>query len=181
MGYEFAFCHNGTIRNAKMLARGRFNSVGGTDSETLFCHILDHIEKHAICNWSEQHLINFWDFLVEVNRRPSKTQKKRNKLNVLMTDGATLIAYSDFFGNGTLHILTVPSCEMLKGGKALSDCSQDSRNPERSIAILATEPLDDDPGWVSMELGELCAFRNGVIVFRSGRATEAGLALLGSD
>jgi predicted glutamine amidotransferase len=178
MGYEFAFCHNGTILNAKMLARGRFNPVGGTDSEKLFCSILDHVEKHAIRSWSEINLINFWDFLVEVNRRPSKNHKKRNKLNLLLTDGATLIAYSDLYGNGTLHILKTQSCEMLK---ALSDCSQDNGNTERYTVILATEPLDNDAGWKAMEQGELVAMRGGVIVFRSGRATEAGLALLGND
>lgn len=143
--------------------------ASGTDSEALFCYILDHIEKHAILNWSEKNFIDFWKFLIVVNRRPRRNHKKRHKLNVLMTDGTTVIAYSDVFGRGTLHRLMILCCETLLVGSAPSDCSQDKKNPERSIAVFATKPLDDHPGWVSMARGELCAFRNGMIVFRSDR------------
>lgn len=164
-GRDYVFAHNGTIHNAKMLSLGRFRPVGGTDSERLFCHILDHLESRRIRRWSEKDFLEFWNFLVAVNRRVSDNQKSRNKLNMLLTDGNTLIAYSDVFGRGTLHKLTIsPQVEIDPA------CPQGDGIPGGSLTILTTKPLDDKPGWMSMQPGELCAVRSGVIVFSSGSA-----------
>jgi len=170
-GRDYAFAHNGTIRNIRRFPLGRHRPVGKTDSEYLFCHLLNYIEDRGICDWAEKDLLDFWKILIGINRRPTKDLNKPNKLNLLLTDGETLIAYTDFFGNGTLSRLILRvNGEVLAGGRKLPACSQIMENNEESICIVATRPVSCDKLWTSMEPGELCAFRDGVQVFSSGKA-----------
>ena len=167
---EYAFAHNGTIRSIRKFPLGRHKPVGGTDSEHLFCYILYFIEQRSICGWTEEDLIEFWKFLISINRRPTKDQGKPNKLNLLLSDGETLIAYTDFFGNGTLYRLMfgingdVDSDEI-----HTSECHELKDGTAKSICIVGTNPLGHHKRWVSTEPGELCAFRNGVQVFSTGK------------
>jgi len=171
MGREYAFAHNGTIHSIRRFSPSRRKPVGNTDSEHLFCYILSFIEQRGICGWTEEDLFEFWKFLIGINRRPTKDQEKPNKLNLLLSDGETLISYSDFYGIGTLYRLMLRvHGEVLARGRKLSACSQIMGNNEESICIVATRPVSCDKLWVSMEPGELCAFRNGVQVFSSERA-----------
>lgn len=169
-GREYAFAHNGTIRNIRRLPLCRHKPVGDTDSEHLFCHILNFIEQRNICGWTDDDLLDLWKLLISINRRPTKDQGKPNKLNLLLSDGETLIAYTDYYGNGTLYqLMKRVTGESLMVGKKLSACSQIKDNDEESICIVATNPVSPDKLWVSMEPGELCAMRNGEVIFSSGR------------
>ena len=89
-GRDYAFAHNGTIRSVRRFSLGRFKPVGKTDSEHLFCHILSFIEEGGISVWTEDDLLDFWKFLISINRRRWRDQTKPNKLNMLLTDGETL-------------------------------------------------------------------------------------------
>jgi predicted glutamine amidotransferase len=170
-GVQYVLAHNGTIRGSRRLSLGRFTPVGSTDSERLFCSLLDHIDKDGIRSWSEKNLFGLRDFLLTTNRRPTRDEAKPNKINLLLSDGTTLICYNDSFGRGTLHRLMIPFCETLHVGNTLSDqANGDDRIPKRSLVVLATRPLDNDPGWVAMQSGELCALRDGQLVFSSGKA-----------
>lgn len=172
-GKEYSFAHNGTISGIRRFSLGRHKPVGNTDSEHLFCYILNFIEQRGICGWTEDDLLEFWKFLISINCRPTKDQKKPNKLNILLTDGETLIAYTDFYGNGSLYKLMLRvHGEVLSCGRKLSACPQLKDNDEESIGIFATRPVSGDKLWVSMEPGELCALRNGVAVFSPGKAAR---------
>jgi len=168
-GRDYAFAHNGTIRSIRRFSPGRHKPVGKTDSEHLFCYILNFIEQRGIRGWTEEDLLEFWKFLIGINRW--STKDKPNKLNLLLTDGETLISYSDFYGIGGLYRLMLRvHGEVLARGRKLSACSQLKDNGEESICIAATRPIGGDKRWVSMEPGELCAMRNGVQVFSTGKA-----------
>ncbi|MGO9019653.1 MAG: class II glutamine amidotransferase [Syntrophobacteraceae bacterium] len=168
-GREYAFAHNGTIRSIRRFSLGRHKPVGNTDSEHLFCHILNFIEQKNIRGWTEEDLLEFWKFLIGINRW--STKDKPNKLNLLISDGETLIAYTDFYGIGGLYRLMLRvNGEVLSGGRKLSACSPIEDNGEEYIGIVATRPIGGDKRWVSMEPGELCAIRNGVQVFSSGKS-----------
>jgi predicted glutamine amidotransferase len=171
-GREYAFAHNGTLGDIQRFSLGRHRPAGDTDSERLFCFILDFIERKGICGWTEEGLFEFWKFLIAINRRPTKD--KPHKLNLLLSDGETLISYSDFYGIGGLYRLMLRVHDgVLSGGRKLSPCSQLKDNDEESISIIATRPVSYDKLWVSMEPGELCAIRNGVQVFSTGKAAGA--------
>ena len=170
MGREYSFAHNGTVRLSRKFLSGRYRPVGGTDSERLFCYILDYIEDRGICDWGEADLLDFWKFLIGHNRRIIDDQTKPSKLNMLLTGGDTLICYTDLYGQGTLHKLMLPAREEVLGGSNSSDCLQLQKRTEKSICVVATRHLLNDKRWVSMKAGELCALRNGVVVFSSGKA-----------
>ena len=171
-GRDYIFAHNGTVRGFRRFPLGRHKPVGDTDSEHLFCYLLNFIGQRGIRGWTEEDLIEFWKFLIAINRWPTKD--KPNKLNLLLSDGVTLLAYTDFYGNGSLYrlILRVHG-EVLSYGRKLSACSRIEENDEESICVLATRPVSGDKLWVSMEPGELCAIRNGVQVFSSVKAAGA--------
>jgi glutamine amidotransferase len=174
MGREYSFAHNGTVRLSRKFLSGRYRPVGGTDSERLFCYILDYIEDRGICDWGEADLLDFWKFLIGHNRRTFNDEQKPSKLNMLLSDGETLIAYTDLYGRGTLHRLILRAHgEVLSCGSDPSDCLQLQKRAEKSIGVIATRPLLNDKRWVSMEPGEFCAFRNGVQVFSTGKAAGA--------
>jgi glutamine amidotransferase len=169
MGCEYAFAHNGTIRSIRKFQLGRHRQVGSTDSEYLFCHILNFIEQRNIGGWTEDDLFEFWKFVVAINRWPTKDQP--NKLNLLLSDGETLIAYTDFYGRGTLYQLMLRvNGEVHSDEIDTSECPELKDGTAKSIGIVATNPVSHDKLWVSMGPGELCAFRNGVQVFSTGKA-----------
>jgi glutamine amidotransferase len=173
-GRDYVFAHNGTIRSTERFSLGRHQPVGSTDSEHLFCHILDYIAQRGICGWTEEDLLAFWKFLISINRRPIKDQTKPNKLNILLSDGETLICYTDFFGLGTLYRLMLRvNGEVEWDESDTSECHELKDGTAKSIGIVATNPVNHDKRWVSMESGELCAFRNGVQVFSTWRAAGA--------
>lgn len=165
-GRDYAFAHNGTIRSTQRFSLGGHTPVGSTDSEYLFCHILNFIEQRNMGDWTDEDLFEFWKFLVAINRWPTGDGEKSHKLNLLLTDGVTLIAYTDFYGNGMLHQLHLRvNGEALSCGRKLSSCSPLRDDDNESICVVATRPVSSDKLWVSLKPGELCAFRNGVQVF----------------
>jgi glutamine amidotransferase len=167
-GREYAFAHNGTLRNTQGFSHGRHRPAGDSDSETLFCHLMNFVEEKGICGWTELDLIELWKFLISVNRMPTK-EDKPTKLNLLLTDGEMLIAYTDFYGIGGLHQLTLRvKDEALFVGRDSSASHKLKGNPEKFISVVATRPVSCDKRWVSIRPGELCAFRNGGQVFSSG-------------
>jgi hypothetical protein len=115
--------------------------------------------------------LEFCKFLISINRRPTKDQTKPNKLNLLLSDGETLITHTDFYGIGTLYRLMLRvHGEVISGVSKPSACSQPKDNNEESIGIVATRPVSHDKLWVSVKPDELCALRNGVVVFSTGKA-----------
>jgi predicted glutamine amidotransferase len=168
MGREYAFAHNGTVRRIRRTSTGRYKPLGATDSELLFCRILHYIEERGICGWDEEDFLEFWKFLIGINRRTTKIKKKPNKLNMLLSDGETLICYSDFYGKGALHQLMLRvRGEVPSDGSDSSPCPQDNEDAEKFIGVIATRPVNHDKRWLAMEHGELCALRGGVLVFSS--------------
>jgi predicted glutamine amidotransferase len=82
------------------------------------------------------------DWLAKLGRI-SASIAQRGKFNFLLSDGIHLIAY----GHDRLHFLETT------GG------------PE-AVALVATEPLSDHPGWTSFAPGELRIYRSGALVER---------------
>jgi glutamine amidotransferase len=90
LGRDVCFAHNGTIGEYASLSIGRFWPVGNTDSERLFCHVLE-----AMASRGEQlEEPKGWDWLAETFR----SINRRGTMNCLMSDGLRLFAYRDLTG-----------------------------------------------------------------------------------
>jgi predicted glutamine amidotransferase len=171
-GREYTFAHNGTLHGGEKLALGPFQPIGDTDSERLFCHLLAIIQ--TIGEFAAGTCAHLWDALLTVNQLSSKG--RRSKINLLMTDGDTLIAYRDMFSKGGLYRLERPEHYSAEAA-ALEDGDyriefHTEKGHRQHAAIIATERLTNEAGWVKLEAGELCAFRGGRLIFSSADSLD---------
>ncbi|MBI4988988.1 MAG: class II glutamine amidotransferase [Rhodocyclales bacterium] len=149
-GREWVFAHNGLVPDIVEIERGSGNPVcrptGETDSEFAFCHLLGHIARHF-----DSHAVAEPRAGVENLAAASGLIASLGKFNFLMSDGEYLIAY----GHDRLHYLERSGCAGPDGACA-------------NLAMVATEPLGGEEGWIAFDAGELRVYRHGKM---AGRAT----------
>jgi glutamine amidotransferase len=164
-GREYCFAHNGTVDRTG-LSLGRFRPVGGTDSEHLFCHLLEELARAGLD-------------LAEESAMPWLHQKfrdwnKRGQVNCLLTDGRRLIVYHDHAGWKGLVFCRVTilgqGVHHFEDPTVAIDVEGEAYN--RGY-VIATAPLSGK-GWQSVTPGELLAFENGRIRFSSFPAHQIG-------
>src|SRR5437763_13463987 len=60
-GRHYCFAHNGTVTDAhERLPSRRFQPVGSTDSEQIFCHLLDELDSAGLKSLGDEHA---WQWL----------------------------------------------------------------------------------------------------------------------
>lgn len=171
-GREYTFAHNGTLRGAEVVDTGTFRPVGETDSERLFCYILSVI--HNLGGISSETCVQLWDALLSLNQLSSNGTP--SKINLLLSDGDTLVAYQDMFSKGTLYQLERPEhyseeVAVLEDGDYRIEFSAQKGETQRA-AVIATKRLTNERGWRKFEPGQLCAFQRGRLIFSSASALE---------
>jgi glutamine amidotransferase len=167
MGRNYCFAHNGTVRGAyDQLKLGRFRPIGDTDSEHVFCHVLDLIALRDAHLQRERD----WRWLHELFCRINQM----GKFNCLMCDGERLFCYRDRAWTKGLMMNSVP----LKHGEAdhLSDPSMavelEAEQVSRGI-IVATRALSEEV-WHPLRKGELLVLEEGQIAYSSARRRRVG-------
>jgi predicted glutamine amidotransferase len=146
---ERLFAHNGVLAGLAQLdeelGQERALVHGDTDSERLFAMITREIRRHdgdvragivAGVGWIAEHLPIY-------------------SLNLIVTTATEVFAlrYPD---TNTLYVLERPA-----GGRALRHHSSlgtrvhSEQAARQAVVVLASEPMDDDPGWRALESGEL--------------------------
>lgn len=167
-GRDYCFAHNGTIANAEeLLPARRYQRIGNTDSEQIFCHLLDHfrsadrkgLDQESSWRWLHQ-------LLSEINRL--------GKLNVLLSDGRRLFAYRDLHGwksLGVSHVYILgQGVHHFEDPSVAFDVEGDALN--RGV-IVSTEPLKKE-SWVQLERGELLVVDGGRLKFSTHRQLGSG-------
>ncbi|MBC7820329.1 MAG: class II glutamine amidotransferase [Planctomycetaceae bacterium] len=159
---EFCFAHNGTLADFHELPLSRYRPLGGTDSEHVFCYLLEQLaQRNDLLNdepswrWLHQQL-------TELNRR--------GKLNCLLSDGKRLFGYHDAAGWKGL------SLRKLRIGEGQARHLEDAtveinmQNIEHQAFnhgyVIATCPLSA-AGWQSFVPGELIVLDGGTLCFSS--------------
>jgi predicted glutamine amidotransferase len=150
---ERMFAHNGVLAGLAQLdeelGEERALVHGDTDSERLFAMITREIRRHdgnvragivASAGWIAEHLPIY-------------------SLNLIITTATDLFAlrYPD---TNTLYVLERPaggngSVRALRHHSSLGTRVHSEEAAERPVVVLASEPMDDDPGWRALEPGEL--------------------------
>jgi glutamine amidotransferase len=142
-GREWVFAHNGILSGTSALNEAGAVSLctpsGDTDSEHAFCVVLDRIAAAFSATGAATDR-DWLDTLAAV----AETLASHGRFNFLMSDGMHLIAY----GHDRLHSLV----------DSRAGFRPDAGN---EIAVIATEPLTEDPGWLAFEPGELRVYRAG--------------------
>jgi predicted glutamine amidotransferase len=156
-GREYCFAHNGTLLGRFWdLPLGRYRPIGGTDSEHLFCHLMEQIAQQdkdfleTPTGWIWLH-----DFLHDLNRR--------GKINCLLTDGQRLFCYRDSNGWKGLAIrkVYVPDGSKRSFGDPEIRFNLASSGVNHGF-VVATGPLSPT-GWQTFDAGELMVLSGGLV------------------
>src|SRR5262249_20849693 len=155
-GRDFAFAHNGTVRDVRRHALGRFRPIGETDSERAFCALLHRLEA------------DFGDVYPRSSRAlgnaiaPHAPRIGRGgTFNFLLGDGSQLFARC-----ATRLCFIVRKAPFRAATLADDDLSVDFSKvttPNDRVVVVATAPLTRDEQWTHGEPGTLWVFKNGAL------------------
>ncbi len=168
-GKAYTFAHNGTLSSFEKLPTGRFRKIGCTDSEQVFCHILNSIEEESITQWTYEKFRWLVEKLREIN--------ELGNFNCIFSDGEYLFCYYD---QNSYNGLCFVHRKASYGQVQLLDEDfevnlAEEKDPTQTGFIIATRRLTNER-WENFYPGELIVFRNGDIIFSSaGRNTKSFL------
>ncbi len=179
-GIAWTFAHNGNVSimchqcvgHHVCLGRAShddliFHAIGDTDSEALFCAILNGLR-------AEFHEIPTLPVLfLTLQKLANELVQKDDTLinNFLLGVGPhTLFCYSwpgqqqgSTVWNGLYYIVREPP--LLHTARLVDldySVEFDIATESDRMAVIATKPLTDEKGWLEMNLGELIMFNNGI-------------------
>jgi predicted glutamine amidotransferase len=165
---EYAFAHNGTLHNHEQLKLRQFHPIGETDSEHVFCYLLDALSTRQIGLWK----IKDFQFIEELLQRINDEQ---NTLNCIFSDGEHLFCYSDEndHNNGLRYVKqTHPYgiVELVSSDEKLGHINihSDSKKPSQTGYIISTRILTKER-WTEFDGGELIVFRHGKVIYPNER------------
>ena len=169
-GKDYTFAHNGTLSGFENLPTGRFCKIGCTDSEFIFCHILNCIKEKGIAQWTNDGFSWLAKKLIEINRL--------GRFNCVFSDGESLFCYYDQNGyNGLclVHRRAPFDRVCLLDDDFEINLAEEKKSSQKGF-IVATRRLTNER-WENFSPGELIVFKNGDIMFSSsGRTTEQFLS-----
>jgi glutamine amidotransferase len=154
-GRRFIFAHNGFVKAPEALpgfGNGRFMPMGGTDSEKVFCYLLEAIQAH-IRSPERYHPRLVEEALLEL----SPKIRALGKFNYLLSDTEYLFAH----GDSSLYSVC-RSCH-LEETALESDVLKVllAHGPDQEVSLVATVPLTDSEHWSRFEPGEIRVFHHG--------------------
>jgi transglutaminase-like putative cysteine protease/predicted glutamine amidotransferase len=165
-GRDWLIAHSGSLRD-RLVVGGRFEPVGSTDTELIFCDLLERI---AEAGWR-----SLGDCDLERLRLELGDLNKHGGLGLVMSDGQHLLVYADAHDEGRLHL-----CHLLPPhGKSLAFGDEDlmvdltSRGDvSRKGVAVSSSPLTRSDGrpmeWTRVPPGHLLMIRQGAVIDEIG-------------
>jgi transglutaminase-like putative cysteine protease/predicted glutamine amidotransferase len=151
----------------------RFEPIGATDTERVFCVLLGRIAARGWRSIAEADLHALHEWLLELNTRGS--------LDLVLCDGSTLLVYGDRSAPG-LHIASLlpPYAGLSFGDPDVRiDLTRRGSKPRKGVVVSSTPLVDDGPAsgpsWRCLAPGELVVLRQGAIV-GGALADDSGVA-----
>ncbi|MEO6867291.1 MAG: class II glutamine amidotransferase [Gaiellales bacterium] len=150
------FAHNGVVSGLDLLRERLGPDLalvhGSTDSELTFALLTSEIERAngdvaagiiAAGTWIAEHLPVFaWNFvLITPSELYALRWPARHELWWLHRGAGGVHGSRTFMGSGMRHPLSVGSGDLVR----------------TSAVVVASEPMDEDPGWQQLQSGELLA------------------------
>lgn len=165
-GRAFCFAHNGTLEGEFWkLPLSRFRPIGKTDSEYLFCYLLDGVaqeESDLEDKASWQRLLRK---LTELNRF--------GKLNCVLSDGRRLFCYHDANGWKGLTFRLTRIWDSHSRHFEDSTIKVDLTGQAVNFGVVVATTALSTTGWHSFLPGELLVLEQGRICFSSHRSEDS--------
>lgn len=155
---QYVFAHNGTLKNYNQFKLNYFKPEGETDSEHVFCYILDQIKERNIKNWNKDSFMWLEKLLYEINGY--------GKLNIIMSDGEYIFCYFDMDEyNGLSYVQRkTPFSYVRLLDEDYEINLAEEKSPFQAGYIIASHPLTNE-NWLKFEPGKLKVFKGGEIVY----------------
>jgi predicted glutamine amidotransferase len=152
-GRYWVFAHNGNLPLFQPELDGSFMPVGNTDSELIFCWLLQSLRQRFGDTPPSRDAL--FSALHELTYPLSKT----GIFNYLLSNGDSLFAHSSTELSYIIRRAPFKAAH-LKDEDVMVDFSQVT-TPNDRVAIIATQPLTDNERWVTMLPGTLWMFHEG--------------------
>lgn len=155
-GGYWLFAHNGHLHDF-FPEQDFYRSVGDTDSERAFCHILNTLRRRFDTRPDDETLFAALTELTHGIRR-------HGLFNFMLSNGDCLFAHAS-----TLLHYIVRKAPFGKARLLDDDVTVDFAEvttPTDKVAVIATLPLTRDEQWLQLSVNELVMFREGDIVRR---------------
>jgi transglutaminase-like putative cysteine protease/predicted glutamine amidotransferase len=167
-GRDWLIGHSGSLRE-RLVVEGRFEPVGSTDTELVFCDLLSRIEDAGWRSIGECDLAKLRVELEDLN--------EHGTLSMVISDGTDLLVYSDAHDDGGLYLaqLLPPLGDKFGFGDEdlLIDLTRRGEVSRKGVAI-SSSPLErtgDKPvEWTRLSPGHLIVVRQGAVIAESAKA-----------
>lgn len=165
---DYVFAHNGTIDNCSKLKLGKYEPIGETDSEHVFCHILSYIEHKNITEWDKEGFQWLYERLLAINNFGT--------FNCLFSDGRLLVCYFDTNEHkGFYFVHREPPFNQIRLNDEDWEVNlAEEKDPRQKGFIVATKPLTNE-SWEKLIPGELIVFKDGRMIYSNFRNVEKSL------
>ncbi len=155
-GRYWVFAHNGNLPQFQPELDGSFMPVGNTDSELIFCHLLQNLRQRFDDTPPSR------DELFAELHRLVLPISGLGTFNFLLSNGDWLMAHCST--SLTYVIRRAPfTTAHLKDEDVTVDFSEIT-TPNDRVAVIATQPLTDNENWTTMPPGSLWLFDQGEVV-----------------
>ncbi|MGV9104010.1 MAG: class II glutamine amidotransferase [Candidatus Thorarchaeota archaeon] len=166
--FEYCFAHNGTVIDYANLSLGNYTPLGETDSEHVFCHLLDILSNTPSPTWKKTEYQELERLLQSIN-------SPENTLNCILSDGTNLFCYSDRYDhNSGLRYSEYDTAIKLEDqkrdlGEIKVQTTSTSKEAVDMKGVIVTTRAMRKGNWFEFVPGELVVFRDGAIVYASTR------------
>ena len=155
-GQYWVFAHNGNLPQFRPELDGSFMPVGNTDSEFIFCWLLQSLRQQFDDRPPAR------EELFETLHELIYPLSGMGIFNFLLSNGNCLIAHCSTDLSYIVRHAPFKTAH-LKDGDVMVDFSEVT-TPNDRVAVIATQPLTDDEQWITMTSGSLWLFHDGVVV-----------------
>lgn len=156
-GEYWTFAHNGQLSDYADLDTGtRYTPVGDTDSEYVFCWLLNQMFTHFPAKPDD--MTPVFELIIQC----CEHLKSLGVFNTLLTDGHYLISYC------TNHLYWItrktPFGEATLIDDAITIDFQEKTTTNDVVSVIATQPLTENETWQRMKPGEYGVFSDGQLI-----------------
>lgn len=159
-GKNWVFAHNGQINNFirnHEESESYFEPVGSTDSESIFCDLMNHIRKDLTRDTDAKQVASYLVALAQ-------NYSEQGVFNCLLSNGDWLFTFcSTKLASITRRAPFGPA--HLADADVKIDFAAETTNKD-VVSIIATQPLTTDEAWDVYEAGEWRLWRLGEVISR---------------
>ncbi len=161
-GRDWLIAHGGSLAG-RLAARAsaRFEPVGSTDTEQIFCELLERMAERGWRSLGDADPVVLRGWFAELNRHGS--------LTTVLSDGRDLLVYADDGGVGDVHVCQVvpPYAALSFGDDELTvDLTQRGVKSRKGV-VVASDPMTvqgmPEAQWRQVTPGHLLMIRQGAV------------------